>query len=296
MKSLWNNRDFGPMLLEEIKEPFDSDDYIFEIKFDGFRALIFASPKEVKIQSRNIHDITYLYPELQSIKKMVKENVIFDGEIIVTDAGVPSFSLLQQRSHLKKKKSIDLASNNNPVTFIAFDILYQNKDLTELPLVERKKYLNKYHDTEYFVKSKVIENKGINLFKEIKKLNLEGIVAKKKKGLYYINSRTDEFIKIKNIQRDEFYIGGYIEKENTLSILLGEYKDNKLYYVGKVSVGKRQDIALKLIKMKKEKNSFCNLEEEANYVKPSLTCFVEYLERTKSGHLRHPVFKNYSLR
>ena len=121
-------------------------------------------------------------------------------------------------------------------------------------------------------------------------------MAKKKKGLYYINSRTDEFIKIKNIQRDEFYIGGYIEKENTLSILLGEYKDNKLYYVGKVSVGKRQDIALKLIKMKKEKNSFCNLEEEANYVKPSLTCFVEYLERTKSGHLRHPVFKNYSLR
>ena len=80
MKSLWNNRDFGPMLLEEIKEPFDSDDYIFEIKFDGFRALIFASPKEVKIQSRNIHDITYLYPELQSIKKMVKENVLpFDG-------------------------------------------------------------------------------------------------------------------------------------------------------------------------------------------------------------------------
>lgn len=294
MKDLWKNRDFGPMLLEEIDKPFDSDDYIFEIKFDGFRAIIFASPREVKIQSRNKHDITYLYPELQSIKKFVKKNVIFDGEIISTEDGVPSFSKLQKRSRLKKQSQIDYESENDHVTFIAFDILYENKDLTEFPLLERKEYLNKYQDTEYFVKSKAIECKGKELFKKVKKLDLEGIVAKKKNGTYHINSRTDDFIKIKNIQRDEFYIGGYIEKENTLSLLIGEYKENKLHYRGKVSIGKKQELALDLKKMKREKNSFCDFSEEASFVKPTTTCFIEYLERTKNGHLRHPVFKNYS--
>lgn len=294
MKNLWNNRDFGPMLLEEVDKPFDSDDYLFEIKFDGFRALIFASPQEVKIQSRNKHNITFLYPELQSIKKLVKNNVIFDGEIICTENGYPSFAKLQQRSHLKKQTSINLARDNSPVTFIAFDILFENNNLTELPLKERKKKLNKYQDTEFFVKSKVIEAKGKELFKEVKKQDLEGIVAKKKDSPYHINSRTDDFIKIKNIQRDEFYIGGFIEKENTLSIILGELKDNKLHYVGKVSIGKKQKIVTTLMKMKKSKNYFIDFFEEANYVKPQLTCFIEYLEKTKNGHLRHPVFKNYS--
>lgn len=294
MKDLWKNRDFKPMLLGEINKPFYSDDYLFEIKFDGFRAIIFASPKEVKIKSRNKHDITILYPELQNIKKLVKKNVIFDGEIISTINGIPSFSKLQKRSHLKKQSQIAYESENDPVTFIVFDILYENKDLTDLSLVERKEYLSKYQDTEYFVKSKAIECKGKELFKKVKKLDLEGIVAKKKDSTYHINSRTDDFIKIKNIQRDEFYIGGYIEKQNTLSLLLGEYKENKLYYRGKVSIGKKQQIALTLKKMKKEKNSFCDFNEEANFVKPSITCFIEYLERTKNGHLRHPVFKDYS--
>lgn len=294
MKDLWKNRNFKPMLLEEIDKPFDSDDYLFEIKFDGFRAIIFASPHEVKIQSRNIHDITNLYPELQSIKEFVKKNVIFDGEIISTINGVPSFSKLQKRSHLKKQSQIDIASENDPVTFIAFDILYEDKDFTELSLLERKEHLDKYQDTKYFVKSKVFTKNGKELFKKVKKQKLEGIVAKKKDSTYHINSRTDDFIKIKNIQRDEFYIGGYIEKENTLSLLLGEYKDDKLYYRGKVSIGKKQKLALTLKKMKQGKNSFCDFFEDANFIKPSITCFIEYLERTKSGHLRHPVFKDYS--
>lgn len=206
--NIWKERNWSPMLLKEIEKPFDSKDYIFEVKFDGIRAIIFANKNKVTIQSRNKKDLTFLFPELQDLRELVNKNVIFDGEIIAFENNKHSFKKIQERIHLKNKNKTDALSKVNPVTFIAFDILYENKDLTTLPLLERKKYLNKYKDNDYFVKTKVINEKGKELFKSVKKLNLEGIVAKLKDGKYYINKRCDEFIKIKNIQRDEFIIGG----------------------------------------------------------------------------------------
>jgi len=292
--SIWTNRDFKPMLLKEIDKPFNSKDYIFEIKFDGIRSLIFVNNKEIKIQSRNNKDLTYLFPELESIKKIVNKNVIFDGEIVAFDNNKDSFSKIQERLHIKDKDKIKSASINNPVTFVVFDILYENKDLTNKTLLERKEILNKYNDTDDFMKTKIIDNNGINLFESIKKLDLEGIVAKRKDGKYYINKRTDDFIKIKNKERDEFIIGGYEEKKNgILSISIGEYKDNKLYFVGKVSVHKNYKIYNEIIKLKKGKNLFYDFNEKINYVNPTLTCHVEYLERTKNNHLRHPILKDY---
>jgi len=292
--SIWINRDFKPMLLKEIDSPFNSLDYIFEIKFDGIRSLIFVNSKEIKIQSRNKKDLTNLFPELQNLKNSVKKNVIFDGEIVAFDNNKDSFSKIQERLHLKDENKIKQASVENPVTFIAFDILYENKDLTNKILLERKSTLSKYKDTEEFIKTKIINNDGIKLFKSIKKIGLEGIVAKRKDGKYHINKRTDDFIKIKNIQRDEFIIGGYEEKKNgILSLSIGEYIDNKLYFVGKVSAHKNYKIYKEIIKLKKDKNFFSNFDEAINYVTPTLTCHVEYLERTKNNHLRHPILKDY---
>lgn len=281
------------MLLKEIDKPFDSKEYIFEIKFDGIRAIIFANKNEVKIQSRNKQNITHLFPELQKISKLVDKNVIFDGEIIIFENNKDSFSKIQERIHLKNNDKIKKASDNNPVTFIAFDILYENIDLTTLPLLERKKYLNKYKDNDYFVKTKVIDTTGVKLFNSIKKMNLEGIIAKLKTGKYYINKRCDEFIKIKNIQRDEFIIGGYEEKKNNiLSLAIGEYINKKFHFVGKVSISKNKSIYKKIQKLKKSKNYFCDFDENIYFVKPTLTCHIEYLERTKNNHLRHPIFKD----
>ncbi|MGM9834257.1 MAG: hypothetical protein ACI31M_00550 [Bacilli bacterium] len=293
MTDIWENKKWTPMLLEEIYKPFNDEDYYFEIKFDGFRALIFASPNKVYIQSRNGTDLTDVYPELQSIRKIVKKKVIFDGEIISTINGIPSFSKLQKRSRIKNKNIIKMLSKEDPVIFMAFDILYEDQNITNEKLYKRKKRLNKYKDTDTFIKTKIFEKNGINLFKEVKKMKLEGIVAKNKNGTYHINERTNDFIKIKNMQREEFVIGGYIEKENTLSILLGEYKNKKLYFVGKVSVGKKNEISKKLLATAKTKNNFVDFNENAKYVKPNNTCFVEYLEKTKQGHLRHPILKEY---
>lgn len=289
---LFENRDFSPMLLSEEKDAFDSKEFIFELKFDGTRALIFVSQKNLVIMNRHGKNITYLYPELQEIKNYIKEKVIFDGEIVVFKEGKPSFLKLQERAHLKNKLKINYQSKNNPVIFVCFDILYKNKNLIDYTLLERKKILSKFIDNEYFLKNKYIENDGKLLFKNIKKLGLEGIVAKRKNSKYQINKRTDDWIKIKNLLKESFYVGGYIETKKSISLLLGEMKNNKLFYVGRVVISTKESL-YKSIKSSKIINK-TNFEKDivgANYIIPKFKCFVEYMERTKTNHLRQPVFR-----
>ena len=160
--NIWHNREWGPMLLKEIDKPFDSKDYLYEIKFDGIRAIIFASPKKVLIKTRNNVDVTDIYPELQSIKDIVTHNTIFDGEIVAFQNNLPSFSKLQERSHLKNKNKIKKLSIEEPICYVCFDILYDNKDLTKLKLVERKKI--------FLLKLKVLMKKESYYLKKLKKL------------------------------------------------------------------------------------------------------------------------------
>jgi len=288
-------KSFKPMLLKEIEKPFNNKNYIYEIKFDGIRSLIYVSKTSFKIKSRNELDITHLFPELNKIQEFVKEPTIFDGEIVIFKNGAPSFSKLQERLHLKGEEKILLKSKAEPVVFIVFDILYKKKNLINLPLMKRKKILNEFPDTEEFIKSIYLEEQGIKLFQKIKKLNLEGIVAKEKNSTYEPNKRVDKWLKIKNKKSEDFFIGGYIEKksEYVFSVLLGEKKENKLLYVGKVSVSKQNDLYEKIKKLSKRKSSpFINeTEKNVNYVNPKYICEVEFLEKGKEGKLRHPVFK-----
>lgn len=275
------------MLLKEEEKVVQDKEFLYEIKFDGIRALIYVSKNSFKILSRKGNDLTNKYPELKEIQKIVGDHqVIFDGEIIATNNGLPSFSLLQQRNRIKKV--IDEIIEEIPVTFIAFDILYDNKNLMSESLLNRKKILEKYNDTNYFIKSKVYDN-GINLFKMIKKVGLEGIVEKKKNGLYFEGERTFDWIKVKNIKVDNFLVHGYLEKTNTYSLLLGEYKRESLKYVGKVSVNKKHEIMNTLKKMKKTNNQFVNFDEKATYIIPIKKVRIHYLERTNYGMLRHAV-------
>ncbi len=284
---MFHNYKLRPMLLKEEEKVVQDKEFLYEIKFDGIRALIYVSKNSFKILSRKGNDLTNKYPELKEIQKIVGDHqVIFDGEIIATNNGLPSFSLLQQRNRIKKV--IDEIIEEIPVTFIAFDILYDNKNLMSESLLNRKKILEKYNDTNYFIKSKVYDN-GINLFKMIKKVGLEGIVEKKKNGLYFEGERTFDWIKVKNIKVDNFLVHGYLEKTNTYSLLLGEYKRESLKYVGKVSVNKKHEIMNTLKKMKKTNNQFVNFDEKATYIIPIKKVRIHYLERTNSGMLRHAV-------
>ena len=276
------------MLLSEEKHIFQDDDYFYEIKFDGIRAFIYVSKDEFVILSRNGNKLTDQYPELRDIQKQVfNHHVIFDGEIIATENGIPSFSLLQKRN--RSKRVSEQLIEEVPVSFVAFDVLYDNRDLTNFPLMKRKEILNQFLDSLVFHKSVLYEN-GPMLFKMVKKLGLEGVVLKKKNSLYTFGCRTHDWIKVKNIQVDSFLVHGYIENEKTYSLLLGEERDHALYYVGKVSVGKNHPIIKELKKKAFFHNQFVNFTEEAFFIRPVRRVRVRYLERLKSGVLRHPVF------
>ena len=282
---MFHNYELRPMLLEEVDKPFNDKNYFYEIKFDGIRALIYVSKTSFKILSRNGNDLTTKYPELKEIQKIVgNHEVIFDGEIIATLKGLPSFSLLQKRNRVKKVS--DKLVLEIPVCYVAFDVLYDNRDLTSLPLVKRKDILNLYKDNEHFIKSKVYSD-GIQLFKMVKKIGFEGIVAKKKSSKYYPGERVWDWVKVKNVKVDNFVVHAYQEKTNTYSLFLGENKNHELKYVGKISVNKKHPFMLEVKKLKKVDNQFVNLKEDAIYVEPIKKVRVKYLERLKSGVLRH---------
>lgn len=270
--NLFKMRNFKPMELLEIKEPFNSKDYIYELKFDGIRALMFVNKSECYLQSRNQNNLTNKF---SNIVYKTKTDVIFDGEIIALKNGKPSFAALKDHEAI----------------FMAFDIIYENKDLTNLPLITRKKILNKYADNDFFIKVKFIEEKGKELFKKVQKLNLEGIVIKNKNGFYHINERTDDFIKVKNIHENTFYIGGYIKNKTTYSLLIGEFINDDFIYLGKVAVNKSNQIITKIKSLNKIKNPFVNYSNNGIFIKPILKCKIAYLEKTNSNKLRHPIFR-----
>lgn len=287
--SLWN-KDIKPMLLGEVDEVFDSKEYLYEVKYDGIRVLVFVSKDKIVIRSRYGIDITGLFPEMKVLCKMVKDDVIFDGEIIMLDNNKVSFSKLQKRIHLKNKKTIEFLSKTNPVIFICFDVIYEGKDLINLNLLERKDILNEYKDNDVFIKSTYVIEEGTKLFNAIKKLDMEGIVAKKINSKYLVNERSDNWLKIKNYKGENFIILGYINKEEShvISLVLGEDLNKKIVYVGKVILGKKRSLADKILKMKKAKGVVEIKDKDVIYIKPEIKCFVKYLERTDNGLLRQP--------
>ncbi len=284
---MFKDRNIKPMLLKEVDKPFNDTNYIYELKFDGYRVIIYVSPNSFNILSRNGNDITYLYPELRDIQKIVSTKVIFDGEIIVNGG---SFSDLQIRSHLKDFNKIKKMQKKLPVSFVVFDILYENKNLMMLPLYKRKEVLLKYPETDFFIHSKIYSD-GIKLFSLIKKRGLEGIVAKKKDGLYYHSKRTDECVKIKNFKKQEFYVHGYVKNKMKFSLLLGEYRNNLFYYVGKVSIMPDNEIFNDIKRVPKSKNKFVNYNNEASYIQIKYKILVHFMERTHDYVLRQPFLK-----
>jgi len=287
---------FEPMSFIEQQHSFCSKDYLFEMKFDGIRALIFVSKTSFKIFNRHQRDITYLFPELKKIQAIVDKPTIFDGEIVTFVDGVPSFSSLQKRIHLKGN-SIFRVSLAHPVVFICFDLLYCGRDYRFLPLITRKEKLNTFLDTDEFIKISYILYDGVRFFQEIQKQGLEGMVAKKIDSLYEVNVRSDSWIKVKNLHVDSFLVCGYQEgrSDSVFSIYLGNNVDNQIYFSGKVSVSKKNALFSLLQKERALKKSiFCNFDDEdVIFVKPKYVCDIKYLERSRDGRLRHPVFRGF---
>ncbi len=298
MSDLFENKNIDPMLLYET-EPFDDEDYIFELKLDGIRCVAYIEPQSVVLQNKRHKDVTDIYPELSDIRKCVKKRVILDGELVVLIDGKPNFYALQKRSLMSDEFKIKLAANKSPVQFVAYDILYYDgKDLTNKPLTERKEVLSKAVAEGHGLSiSRYIEKNGIAFFELARQEQLEGIVAKKKDGLYHMGKRTHDWVKIKVMQDEDLYVCGYQPDENgkVKDLILGYYDDNgNLQCRGKVYIGVSETdrkIIGEFAKKNTVKRSWFDKYKNAVWLKPELIGTAHFMHETESGGMRQPVWK-----
>ena len=300
-----------PMLATSVSEPFDGADWLFEIKWDGYRAVAFIETGRVRLVSRNQNELTARYPELKDLAKSVKaKTAILDGEVVALDEeGRPSFSLMQQRTGFRPGGHRGQASAEVPVLYYAFDLLYlDGYDFRKLPLEERKKKLASILITGDSVRySDHYEKQGKALFEMAREKGLEGILAKKRDSIYQ-ERRSSEWLKIKIRHRVECVIGGYTQPEGSRahfgSIVLGLYdKQGRLIHVGQAGSGFNQKSLGEIWKMlqkreTKQKPFYGEVEalRKVSWVKPELVAEIEYAEWTEGANggsgpkLRAPVF------
>lgn len=287
------------MLIGETGDAFDSPDYIYELKWDGERCIAYLDPAQ-GTELRNKRNVKMLskVPELSELHKQVKTRCILDGELMVLKDGKPDFFEIQKRSLMTNNFKIGLLSKQFPASFIPFDILYyKDKDITLLPLIERKKYLTKVIKTETarMALSKYIEGQGIALYSIAERQELEGIVAKRKDSIYIEEKRTHDWIKIKNMKDEDFVVCGYIYKDNhMISIVLGQYDNDQLMYKGHVTLGVGGENFAQIKKVPQIPDPLFAVpagNENAVWIMPELVCVVQFMDYTAGGGMRQPVFK-----
>ena len=298
MTDIWGTKNIRPMLIGTEGQPFDSDEYIYELKFDGERCIAYLDrDKTILKNKRNILMLPKV-PELAEIHKNVNVRCILDGELAVIKDGRPDFFEIQKRSMMSNPVKIDMAAKKYPACFTAFDILYyENRQVTDLPLTERKELLQKAVISENgrFAVSRFIEKNGIQFYALAEQQELEGIVAKRKDSKYYFDKRTKDWIKIKYLQDDDFVVLGYVPKENSMnSIILGQYSNGQLVYKGHVTLGVGGEPFRRIKTLNKTDCPFSEIpkgNENAVWVTPEHVCTVKYMMKPESGGMRQPVFK-----
>lgn len=298
MTDLWKSKTVKPMLIGAEGEPFDNENYIYELKLDGERCIAYLDKDRTILKNKRNILMLPKVPELSEIHRNVNVRCILDGELAVIKDGKPDFFEIQKRSMMSNSVKIDMAAKKYPACFTAFDILYyEDHQVTDLPLTERKKLLQKAVQSENsrFAVSRFIEKNGISFYNLAEQQELEGIVAKRKDSKYYLDRRTKDWIKIKYLQDDDFVVLGYVPKENSMnSIILGQYRANELIYKSHVTLGVGGEPFRKIQALDKIACHFSEVpkgNENAVWVVPKLVCTVKYMMKTESGGLRQPVFK-----
>ncbi len=291
----------SPMLSELKLKPFSGEEWIFEPKLDGFRALSYIEGGNIILRSRNDNDMTQHFPAVVSDLKNLKGDAVLDGEIVaVDDDGKPCFQCLQQHVGLPHEHT------GKPFTtvYYVFDILYYaGFTLMGVSWEQRNRLLGKVLvPGEHLKLVEHFEGDGAQIFKAAVEAGMEGIVAKKKKSLYEAGKRTGSWQKVKATLSDEFVIGGFAagagKRAGTFaSLLLGYFEGKKLVYVGSVGTGFDNSllgsIQKKLAVLVTDRSPFSGEitgVPRVTWVKPKLVAEVKFAERTPAGSLRHPVF------
>lgn len=272
-----------PMEPVSYPEPFDDKEYVFEVKWDGVRTLACVDEK-IRLLSKRGRDWTMMFPDLVKSLRGIPD-CILDGEIIALsqETGKPSFPLVMKRV---------MSKSNIPVYFMVFDVLQKGDvSLLERPLMARKEVLERLLSSSEVSAVDYVISSGEKLYKRVKELSLEGIVAKKLDSPY-VMGKSEYWLKIKYRRRQKAIIIGYEEKGQRLrSLALGAYLEGKLKYIGRVGSGIKEAEAKILIQHLRENR--IGSGKGINYVKPVLTVLVEYAEWTEKGQLRSPSLKGF---
>jgi len=277
--------------------------YLFEIKYDGYRLLTIIKNHEIILKTRNNHDWSKKFPQLiQALKKLSLKNAILDGEIVVLDKnGVSKFELLQNAIEAK---------NSSIINYYVFDLLYYDGYyLGDLPLSKRRQTLKKLLQKSHYRKSLVQFSDNLTgniaqIFKRLCKKKYEGIIAKNQDSIYQ-SRRTKDWLKIKCTKKQEFIIGGYTDPRGSRdlfgALLLGFIKNKKLVYCGKVGTGFNSLTLRKVFSCLQNydqaKSSFAKAPAGKNihWVKPKLVAEIAFEDWTSDGYLRQPVFQGLRL-
>ena len=301
-----------PMLAELAPEPFDSPRHIFEPKLDGVRCLAHIENGKVHLQARSGTDITEQYPELHGLPGLVKASqAVLDGEIVCyNEKGIPEFNRIQNRIH-KRGPAVEWARKQFPAIYMVFDILQViGQDTTvrgsRLTLMERKAVLSSVMAGAVPTQTSGwlgCSSEGKKLFQAMLESGYEGVMAKDMDGLYYPGKRHPAWKKVKVHLEDSFIIGGFTRgkgwREGLVgALIVGKLTGNgKLRWVAEVGSGMRNevlmDLAAALPRLETEECPFKDYaggNDVAMWVRPLLVVDVKYLEVTRDGHLRWPIF------
>ncbi len=295
-----------PMLATLVDKPFDREGWLYEVKWDGYRAMAFMKDGGVELKSRNDKSFNEkFYPVHRALQEW-GINAIVDGEVVVLNKnGISNFGALQNwRSEA-----------DGELLYYLFDVLWlDGKDLTGLPLSKRKEILGSIApESEVIRVSETFSGSGSEFFEAARGMGLEGIIAKKADSVYSAGLRTEDWLKIKSNRRQEVVIGGYTVNDDTSkpfsSLLVGVFNKGELLYTGKIGTGfsikTQKEMLAKFKPLVTKKSPFNELPDvnkpsrfrpdpphaTAVFLKPELVCEVSYTEMTSDGVMRHPSFE-----
>lgn len=286
---------FSPMLATLVDKPFSEEGWIFEPKLDGYRTLAFVNKHQVELYSRNQKLLNKKFPRIVEALEKLPIQAVIDGEVVGLNAdGDVDFQLLQNASEHQEK-----------LRYCTFDLLFlEGHDLTQLPLTDRKKLLQKAVDGLNYTRFVESVSDGKKLFQQAASKGYEGIIAKKSDSIYRPNTRSDEWLKIKVTHTQDAIICGYTQPQGQRghfgSLLLGIYQDNILHYVGHTGTGFNTrdltDLKKLLDKNISDHSPFDSLPDTVSdahvtWLKPQVVCEVKYAQWTHDNILRHAVYQ-----
>lgn len=290
-----------PMLATLAAHVPRGDDWTYEVKFDGYRTIAVKIGKRVTLYSRNLKDVTRMYPSIAAAVATVKHDVMLDGEVIALDAeGRPSFQALHHQT------------SPAATVYYAFDLLHiGGNDLARTPLAQRREELERALEGSRVLRSEALPGTPERIEQAVRSLKMEGIVAKRRLSIYEPGKRSKSWIKVKFNQRQEFVIGGFKPSSSSVdSLVVGYYEGTRLHFAGRVRAGftphDRGEVFRLIEPLQVERCPFVDLPSartghwgegvsaedmvKLRWVKPRVVVEVSFVEWTRDGALRHSQF------